>query len=118
MDDAFARFVRQAREARRAENRRFSLRQVAQRVGVQPGYLSRIERGDVRPPGEGTIKALAAELGEDPDVLLALAGKVSSELRAVIVKRPALFGQLLRELAEAPEHAVLRLVREVRDGDW
>jgi len=85
---------------------------------VQPGYLSRIETSDVAPPSEATIKALAAELDENEDVLLALAGKVSEELRAVIVKRPQLFGDLLRQLAEAPDCAVLRVVREVRDGDW
>jgi hypothetical protein len=36
----------------------------------------------------------------------------------VIVKRPALFAQLIRELADAPDGAVLRVVREVRDGQW
>ena len=50
--------------------------------------------------------------------MLALAGKVSSELQEVIKKRPELFGALLRELKGMPDHAVLRLVREVRDGEW
>jgi HTH-type transcriptional regulator, competence development regulator len=36
----------------------------------------------------------------------------------VIRRRPQLFGQLLRELRDMPDHAVLRLVREVRDGEW
>jgi len=43
---------------------------------------------------------------------------VSTELLDVIRKRPMLFGQLLRELRDTPDHAVLRLVREVRDGEW
>ena len=51
-------------------------------------------------------------------VLLALGGKISSELQAIIRKRPALFAQLIRDLKDMPDHAVLRLVREVRDGDW
>jgi hypothetical protein len=51
-------------------------------------------------------------------MLLAMAGKVSSDLQAVIRKRPELFGTLIRELKDMPEHAVLRLVREVRDGTW
>lgn len=118
MDNAFGDRIRQLREARKKADRRFSLRQVATRVGIQPGYLSRIERGDVPPPGEATIKGLAADLHENEDVLLALAGKVSGELRAVIVRRPELFGELLRQMADAPDHAVLRVVREVRDGDW
>jgi hypothetical protein len=64
------------------------------------------------------VVALARELGEDPDVLLALAGKVSADLQQIIRKRPQLFAQLIRELKDMPDHAVLRLVREVRDGTW
>jgi HTH-type transcriptional regulator, competence development regulator len=51
-------------------------------------------------------------------VLLALAGKVSKELQGIIRKRPKLFAQLIRQLKNMPDHAVLRLVREVRDGNW
>jgi hypothetical protein len=29
-----------------------------------------------------------------------------------------LFAALIRELKDMPDHAVLRLVREVRDGEW
>ena len=94
------------------------MRQVATRIGIQPSYLSKIERGQQPPPGEAAIVALASDLNEDPDVLLALAGRVSTELQQIIRRRPRLFAQLLRELADLPDHAVLRLVREVRDGDW
>jgi hypothetical protein len=80
--------------------------------------LSKIERGLEPRPSEDTTKALAKELGEDADVLLAMAGKVSSDLQSIIRKRPQLFAQLIRELKNAPNNAVLRLVREVRDGDW
>ncbi len=118
MPHPFGSFVRERREDLRRSDRRFSLRQLAQRVGVEPSYLSKVERGDVAPPSERTIARLAGELGEDPDVLLALAGKVSSDLAEIIRKRPQLFGQIIRELAEMPDHAVLRVVREVRDGDW
>jgi len=114
----FGSHLRELREQLRLVDRRFSVRQVAQRVGVEPAYLSKIERGDVAPPSEQTIAKLAAELDEDPDVLLALAGKVSTDLQAIIRKRPQLFAQLLRELREMPDHAIVRLVREVREGDW
>ena len=110
--------VRETRERLRQRDRRYSLRQVAQRVGVEPAYLSKIERGDVAPPSEAMTKRLAKELGKDPDVLLALGGKVSSDLQEIIRRRPKLFADLLRQLREAPDHAILRVVREVRDGDW
>jgi transcriptional regulator with XRE-family HTH domain len=115
---SFGQFIRDQREALRQTDSRYSVRQVAQRVGVQPSYLSKVEREEVAPPSEATICKLAVELQVDVDVLLAMAGKVSSDLQAVIRKRPQLFAELLRELKSQPDHAVVRLVREVRDGDW
>ena len=91
----FGEFVRLKREMLRKNDRNFSQRQVALRIGVEPAYLS-----------------------EDPDLLLALAGKVSSDLQEIIRRRPMLFAELLRELKNAPDHAVVRVVREVRDGNW
>jgi transcriptional regulator with XRE-family HTH domain len=115
---SFGEFVRQRREQKRAADVSFSLRRVAASIGVEPSYLSKVERGEQPPPSEETIVALAKELDEDPDVLLALAGKVSKELQAIIRKRPKLFADLIRQLKNMPDHAVLRLVREVRDGNW
>ena len=96
----------------------YSVRKVAGRIGIQPSYVSKVEREEVPPPSEATIVKWAGVLGEDPDLLLALAGKVSGDLREVIVKRPKLFAELIRELKDAPDHALLRVVREVRDGEW
>lgn len=59
---------------------------------------------------------LAAELDLDPDVVLAMAGKVSRDLREAIMRRPQLFAQLIRELKDMPDRAVQRLVREVREA--
>ena len=118
MKNPFGKYLRERREAKRRENPRYSVRQVAARIGVQPSYLSKVERGEDAPPTEVRIRALARELEEDPDVLLALAGKVSSDLQEVIRRRPALMAQLIRELKELPDQAMLRIVREVRDGNW
>jgi len=114
----FGDYIRQRREQRRQTDPGFSVRQVAARIGVEPSYLSKVERGETPPPSEAKIRALALELDDDPDVLLAMAGKVSTDLMEVIRQRPQLFASLLRELKDQPEHAVLRLVREVRDGNW
>ena len=96
MDDTFGTYIRARRES----------------------YLSKIERGQQPPPSERKIVELASILDENPDVLLAMAGKVSGDLLAAIRKRPKLFAELIRELTGMPDHAMLRLVREVRDGDW
>ncbi len=114
----FGGYIRELREALRQQDRRYSLRQVAERIEVEPSYLSKVERDTVPPPSEATIVRLARDLGEDQDILLALAGKVSNDLQAIIRKRPRLFAKVIRELKDSPDHAILRIVREVRDGDW
>ena len=115
----FGEYIRNKREElQKTDSRSFSLRRVATSVGIEPSYLSKIERGLQPPPGEGTIVTLAGVLSEDPDVLLALAGKVSDDLQRIIRRRPQLFAQMIRQLKDMPDHAVLRIVREVRDGSW
>jgi len=110
--------LRRLREERMESDPDFSLRRVATRCGVTAPYLSRVERGEAAPPGEETLTRLAQDLGEDPDVLLAMAGKVSADLRSAILARPKLFAELIRSIKSMPDHAVLRIVREVRDGHW
>ena len=114
----FGDYIRQSRETLLERDRTFSLRQVAARIGIEPAYLSKIERGVFPPPSGEVIVKLAEILGEDQDVLLALAGKLSSDLQQIIMRRPKLFAELLRQLKEVPDHAILRVVREVRDGQW
>ena len=114
----FGTFIRAQRERLSKDSKDFSVRKVAIKIGVEPAYLSKVEREIVSPPSEGKIIALADVLGEDQDVLLAMAGKVSSDLLKVIKDRPALFAELIRRLKSEPDHAVLRIVREVSDGEW
>ena len=114
----FGKYIRVHRESLKEKDRRFSVRQVAQRIGVEPAYLSKIEREDVAPPSEAKIRALAKELDEDADMLLAMAGKVSSDPQEIIRKRPQLFADLIRQLKTMPNHAILRIARDVRDGEW
>ena len=114
----FGSYIRRCRESLRERDKSYSLRKVAGMIGVEPAYLSKVERGVVAPPSEAKIVVLADAIGEDPDVLLAMAGKVSSDLQSIIKKRPKLFADLIRQLKEEPDHAVLKVVREVKDGDW
>lgn len=100
------------------EKRAIGLRDLAERVGISPTYLSRMETEQVPPPSDEIIEALARELGEDPNVLFAVAGKASPRLQAIIVKRPKLIAELLEQVEKAPDEAVIRVVREVRDGKW
>jgi transcriptional regulator with XRE-family HTH domain len=114
----FGDFIRRRREEKRDADASYSVRQLAGRIGVEPSYLSKIERGEQAPPSEEKIVALADELDQDADAMLAMAGKISSDLQQIIRQRPALFAELIREMKDMPEHAMLRIVREVRDGEW
>ena len=114
----FGTYVRAHRERLSKDSKDFSVRKVAMKIGVEPAFLSKVEREVVPPPSEGKIIALSEVLGEDQDVLLAMAGKVSSDLLKVIRDRPVLFAELIRKLKTEPDHAVLRIVREVKDGEW
>ncbi|MBN1883175.1 MAG: helix-turn-helix domain-containing protein [Deltaproteobacteria bacterium] len=118
MTKTFGEYVRSRREELRLTDPSYSVRQVAYRIGVQPAYLSSVERGLQSPPSEEKIRLLARELNEDPDVLLAMAGKVSADLLEVIRTRPKLFARLIRELKHQPDRTIDHVTRQVRDGDW
>jgi transcriptional regulator with XRE-family HTH domain len=118
MNETFGGYVRKRREELLKQSRDFTVRKLAAKLNIQPSYISKVELGQVPPPSEATIIRLAEALHEDTDILLALAGKVSADLRQVILKRPKLFADLIRQLKDAPDHALLRVVREVRDGNW
>lgn len=110
----FGKYLRMRREDLRESDRSFSVRQVAARVGVEPSYLSKVERGHEAPPSEAKIRSLARELGEDPDTLLAMAGKVASDLQEVIRRRPRLMSQLIREVQSVSDDRLHRLVTAAR----
>jgi transcriptional regulator with XRE-family HTH domain len=112
----FGSFIRRQRETLKTDDPQYSVRQLAARIGVEPSYLSKVERELEPPPSELKIRALARELGEDPDTLLARAGKVSTDLQETIRHRPQLFSKLIRELKNQPDKAVMQVVHDVQSG--
>jgi HTH-type transcriptional regulator, competence development regulator len=119
----FGPYIRERREAlssRSSPSRTpaFSLRGVARYLEIEASYLSKVERRLVPPPSDQTIGRLADVLDEDFDTLMLLAGRVSPRLQQVVSARPRLFAELIRELRDAPDKAILKVVREVRDGQW
>lgn len=93
--DALGRYVREKRLAREALDPSYSLRGLAGRVGVQASFLSRVERGQAASLSEGKIRLLAAELDLDPELLLALSGKLSGRAVEAVRADPERFGRLL-----------------------
>ena len=87
-------FPDRLRELRRAS--RMSQRALADQVGIDFTYLSKIENGRVEPPSEGVLqriaKELAAKLEKDEtelaDELITLAGKIPSDLAETLARNP------------------------------
>ena len=73
---------------RERQQLKIGLREMARRIGVSPTYLSMIERDEFPPPAEDKVTAIADIIGQDRNELLALAGRVSSDLEAKIMSRP------------------------------
>jgi transcriptional regulator with XRE-family HTH domain len=76
----------------------FGLRELAKKIGLSPTYLSRLERGEVPPPAEEGVLALAKQLGQNSDEFLGLAGRLPSDLPQIIQKHPRQYAALLRSM--------------------
>lgn len=114
----FGAYARLLRKQRHSVNPRYSIRETAERIGMEPAHLGKIERGEASPPSEEIIRRMAADLGEDADLLLALAGQVAEDIRKIIVDRPVLFAELIRGLGDAPDNRLMTLVHKVRNTEW
>lgn len=75
MAKAFGEAIREMREAQGV-----GLRVAADRLGISPAYLSRIERGRERPPKPDLVKRMARMLGGDADLLFRLAQSTDPDI--------------------------------------
>jgi len=75
MAKQFGETIREMREAQK-----LGLRVAAERLGISPAYLSRIERGRERPPKPELVKKLARLLGGDADLLFRLAASTDPDI--------------------------------------
>src|SRR5215213_8350679 len=89
--EKFGAFIRREREGKE-----IGLREMAKMIGVSPTYLSKVERDEFPPPAEDKVRKIARIIGRDPDELLALAGRVSSDLTDIIRERPREMADFLR----------------------
>ena len=90
-NESFGALVRRERE--RLD---IGLREMAKLIGVSSTYLSQVERGNFAPPAEDRVRKIAEIIGRDPDELLALAGRVSSDLKEIIRQNPREMATFLR----------------------
>ena len=105
----FGRTIRKLREARN-----ISIAQFARKVGMSPTYLAPIERDVFPPPAEQKVIRIAKALDQDPDELLALAGRVGTDLKRIIYRQPANAGKMLRAMDGLAQEHVDELVAVAR----
>ena len=111
--EKFGALVRRKRQAKK-----IGLRQMAKMIGVSPTYLSKIERDEFRPPTEDKVKAIAKIIDCDDDELLALAGRVASDLSDIIKKQPRELASFLRSASGLTAEQVAKLevdAKKVKD---
>ena len=107
MARSFGETIREMREAQQ-----MGLRAAANRLGISPAYLSRIERGRERPPKPELVKRMATLLGGDPDLLFRLADSTDPDLAEYIHSTPGLPEFLRAALAMALTSEDFKLLTE------
>src|ERR1700720_1368037 len=103
----FGQAIRSSRQAKE-----ISLRALARGVGISPTYLSKIERGHFPAPTQEKVEQLAEELDLDVDKLLALAGRIATDVQAAILKHPREIAGLILAAAELSPVEIENLTRE------
>lgn len=111
-DDQQKHFGQLIREKRVAKG--YSLRKFAALVEVSPTYLSQVEQGQVTPPTADRVKRMAEVLGENPDGLIALAGRVPEDLPKIIREQPQEMATFLREASGLTAEQLKQLTEEAR----
>lgn len=89
--EKFGAFIRRERETRE-----IGLREMAKKIGVSPTYMSKVERDEFTPPTEDKVRAIAQIIECDVDELLAMAGRMPSDLADIIKRNPVEVSALLR----------------------
>ena len=109
-DPSFGDYLRELRKAKG-----LSQKELAERVGIDFTYLSKIETGGAAPPAEDTILRLADVLRADADKLILLAGKVPKDLSKVVTGSSAV-PTLLRAMKdkEFTEEQLEECLRQLR----
>jgi HTH-type transcriptional regulator, competence development regulator len=107
--EKFGAFVRREREAKE-----IGLREMAKKIGVSPTYLSKVERDEFPPPAEDRVRTIAGIIGQDADELLALAGRVASDLTEIIREQPREMADFLRAAKGLGAQDVARLARQAQ----
>lgn len=81
------------------KDRRLTQRQLAEKVGINFTYLSRVENDRLdadQTPREETLQKIAAALETDADELLLLARRIPDSFRQRILEQPGVFRRIIQ----------------------
>lgn len=109
-------FGEKLRELRRLKE--ISQRELARQVGVDFSYISKLENDRIPPPAADTIVRICRVLDVPPDELLALTGKMPSEIKNMLSSHPAAMAFIrtasMMELSEAEWERLNRELKRLR----
>ena len=105
------------RDIRRS--RGVSQRELAERVSVDFSYISKIENDRIPPPAADTIVKICKELDVSPDGMLALTGKMPTDVKNLIGSNPTVM-QFIRnaqsmELTEDEWEEMSKHLKKLRE---
>ena len=93
---------------------RLTQRELAERVGVDFTYLSKLENDRMeRPPSEDLLRRLAKELETDADELILLAERVPRDVAEIVIRRPEA-SELLRSMNKLSREEWVQMVQEAK----
>lgn len=98
-------FGQALKELRRSKD--ISQRELADRVGVDFSYISKVENDRMSPPAADTIERICEALEVSADDLLAMTGKVPSSIKEALGTNPEALG-FMRQASEM----------ELSEEDW
>jgi transcriptional regulator with XRE-family HTH domain len=107
-------FGARLRDLRKARN--LSQRALAERVGINFTYLSKVESEKLdfaQYPSEELIRKLATALEADVDELLLLAKKIPPDIRERVIERPDAF----RKIASLDDQALDEILRQIEEKE-
>lgn len=98
--------------------KRMTQRELADEVGIDITYISKLERGQLPPPSERVIRKMAQALECDYEELMLLADKLPPDYASQIRNDPRIADFMRRARSLTPEQweQIQRVIREGEDG--
>ncbi len=106
----FGHIIKEARKIKR-----ITQRDLANKIGVDFTYISKIETGALEPPSETVINKIAQILDIDANELFLAAKKVPSEFKNTIIKEETTANLLFRKyqyLTEDQKERIKKIIEE------